>query len=236
MDRMKLAIAAVVFLGVMTSQAAARCCGDCDDDGEVGINELIRAVLNSLDGCSDEPRFVDNGDGTVTDNETGLMWEKKTGTLGEGRDCPDFRSPRLSTCGDPHNVNNRYQWSIDGERLDGPVRTDFLDVLNDEAGDGASCFAGHCDWRLPTMGGIDFFSVVNAGELDSIVDCSVGPPCIDASFGVTASEIYWSSSTAVRGLFDSDPTSAWGRGFARGSLFRVGKLSDFYVRAVRGGY
>ncbi|TMA85936.1 MAG: DUF1566 domain-containing protein, partial [Deltaproteobacteria bacterium] len=27
-------------------------------------------------------RFVDNGDGTVTDNETGLIWEKKTGTVG----------------------------------------------------------------------------------------------------------------------------------------------------------
>lgn len=26
-------------------------------------------------------RFVDNGDGTVTDNETGLMWEKGTGPI-----------------------------------------------------------------------------------------------------------------------------------------------------------
>ena len=36
--------------------------------------------------CADfvqpQPRFVDNGDGTITDNQTGLMWEKKTGTLG----------------------------------------------------------------------------------------------------------------------------------------------------------
>ena len=28
------------------------------------------------------PRFVDNGDGTVTDNQTGLQWEKKTTTVG----------------------------------------------------------------------------------------------------------------------------------------------------------
>jgi hypothetical protein len=28
------------------------------------------------------PHFVDNGDGTVTDNVTGLMWEQKTGVAG----------------------------------------------------------------------------------------------------------------------------------------------------------
>src|SRR5690242_10587120 len=33
------------------------------------------------------PRFVDNMDGTVTDNETGLQWEKKTGTVGTGVLC-----------------------------------------------------------------------------------------------------------------------------------------------------
>ena len=29
-------------------------------------------------GCAPDHRFVDNGDGTVTDNCTGLMWQKDT--------------------------------------------------------------------------------------------------------------------------------------------------------------
>jgi Protein of unknown function (DUF1566) len=33
-------------------------------------------------GCPSEGRFVDNGDGTVTDNCTGLMWQKDTGSDG----------------------------------------------------------------------------------------------------------------------------------------------------------
>lgn len=36
-------------------------------------------------GCPNEGRFVDNGDGTVTDNCTGLMWQKDTGDVsGDG--------------------------------------------------------------------------------------------------------------------------------------------------------
>lgn len=34
------------------------------------------------------PRFVDNGDGTITDNLTGLMWEKKPGGGNTGTDTP----------------------------------------------------------------------------------------------------------------------------------------------------
>jgi hypothetical protein len=37
-------------------------------------------------GCPSEGRFVDNQDGTVTDNCTGLMWQKDTGNDGNGLD------------------------------------------------------------------------------------------------------------------------------------------------------
>jgi hypothetical protein len=37
------------------------------------------------EGCRTQPRYVDNGDGTVTDNCTGLMWQKHTAdTNGDG--------------------------------------------------------------------------------------------------------------------------------------------------------
>jgi hypothetical protein len=79
---------------------------------------------------------VDNGDGTATDNLTGLMWEKKY----PGR-------------GDIHDSNNAYSWSIDGTNPNGTLYTDFLAQLNKNITDDPSqlCFARHCDWRIPTL-------------------------------------------------------------------------------------
>ncbi|HYC55817.1 MAG TPA: hypothetical protein VEL28_12860 [Candidatus Binatia bacterium] len=38
--------------------------------------------------------------------------------------------------------------------FDGTAKTAFLDRLNDLANGGANCFAGHCDWRLPSEEGL----------------------------------------------------------------------------------
>jgi hypothetical protein len=60
----------------------------CDNDtcpGQDGFYETA---------CSVEGRFVDNGDGTVTDNCTGLMWQKDTAdTNGDGQIDGDDRLP-----------------------------------------------------------------------------------------------------------------------------------------------
>ena len=37
--------------GPTATASAPLCCGDCNGDGVVGINELIKAVNNALDGC-----------------------------------------------------------------------------------------------------------------------------------------------------------------------------------------
>src|SRR5712692_6064603 len=79
--------------------------------------------------CADaeqpQPRFVDNSDGTITDNQTGLMWEKKTGTLGNATLCLD-----PTDCPNPHDVNNAYIWTnifIPGDTApDGSLFTNFL--------------------------------------------------------------------------------------------------------------
>ncbi len=164
-------------------------------------------------GCTDD-RFVDNGDGTVTDNSTNLMWEKKTGALGGYAVCPGG-----ATCGDVHDVNNAYAWST-GEPYnpDGPAFFSFLAELN-----GPSPFAGHDDWRLPTI-----------TELKSIVDlgapgCGSGSPCIDPVFGATQSDTHWSSTT-----YQSTPSNAWAVNFfyGSGSTYKTG---GYYVRAVRAG-
>jgi len=79
----------------------------CSEDG-----------MNPGDGLAGgQERFIDNGDGTVTDADTGLMWEKKTGTVGISVLCDS-----TDTCPDPHDVNNLYTWSRTGTVFDGGGR------------------------------------------------------------------------------------------------------------------
>src|SRR5439155_2130664 len=67
----------------------------------------------------DNPRFVDNGDGTVTDRLTALQWEKKDNL---------DNSPNPA---DPHDADNSYTWSApSGTAADGTAFMSFLASLN----------------------------------------------------------------------------------------------------------
>jgi uncharacterized protein DUF1566 len=149
-------------------------------------------------------RFVDNGE-TVTDNLTGLMWEKKQNLDG------------TANVADPHDADNLYTWSVTGAPGDGSVFTDFLPALN-----GGGCFAGECDWRLPTR-----------DELQTILSepepCAASP-CIDPLFGPTAPSFYWSSTSDAM-----CPTDAWSVDFHDGMVYGPDKSTSYSARAVRGG-
>jgi hypothetical protein len=98
-------------------------------------------------------------------------------------------------CADPHDVNNRYGW---GEGL-GSTEL-LLAALNDRAGSSgdASCFAQHCDWRLPTEEELRTLTIGRSAGSGPRFHCDAAP-CIDPGFaavgGVTAPSVYWSSST-----------------------------------------
>jgi len=172
-------------------------------------------------------RFVDNGNGTVTDRRTCLTWEKKTGTFGDLAAC-------ARTCPDPHDVNNSFSWSTAAPwNFDGTAATDFLAKLN------ASAFGGHADWRLPTSAGSPSDPTGQDAELESILTATypcTGSPCIDAVFGPTVAYYYWSSSTRA-----GYPEDAWSVHFGNGQVHPFVKggdsrqVFDAYVRAVRGG-
>ena len=163
-------------------------------------------------------RFVDNGDGTVTDHQTRLMWEKK--------DSAD----RVANYNNPHDVNNVYPWSAykdEGSSIpDGGAFADFLARLNNcVSSDGRTLsggFAGQCDWRLPQI-----------GELRSIINCSYST-CLDPIFGPTATSgftFYWSATTDA-----NQPLGAWGVNFNDHGFFSpaLAKANAFIrVRAVR---
>ncbi len=154
----------------------------CAGTGQDG--ELLKGAARS---------YTDNLDGTITDNTTGLEWEKLT-------------NPGDSSI---HDWTNTYTWA----GAFGKIAT-----LNT-----ATCFAGHCDWRLP-----------NFNELQTLVNYGLVNPAIDPAFNsggsFTVSSGYWSSTT-----YQATPSSAWNVFFYGGYVFAVDKGGSGYVRAVRGG-
>jgi hypothetical protein len=201
----------------------------CASNGDVAV------IYNGSWVCkSSLPHYVDNGDGTVTDNVTGLQWEKKTGTVG---------TPNPA---DVHDANNTYTWSATGTAADGSLFATFLATLNgwdsydvttgQYVNNGVieisiyppSCFANRCGWRIPTI-----------AELATILDttaagCNEGSPCIDPVFGPTPTSCYWSSSSGL-------PSEAWVDcllpAYTNPVVYHrtFPKQVIWYARAVRGG-
>jgi len=186
-------------------------------------SDAVVSYQGALVCASSVPRYVANGDGTLTDNQTGLMWEMQT-----------------STCsGEVTCYSNSYLWTSTYSLADGTLFTSFIAGLNGgdyyspsdgqdvNAGPG-SCFAKHCDWRIPTI-----------AELQTIIEttasgCGSGSPCIDPAFGPTQAGNFWSSSAVL-----NFPQNAWVVYFYDGRTFGAGgvgeKISLYQARAVRSG-
>src|SRR6185503_11153446 len=71
--------------------------------------------------------FQDNGDGTITDLNTGLKWEKKVGSNDFENEC----TGELGQCANPHDADNSYSWTVATPAFNGHVVTIFLEQLND---------------------------------------------------------------------------------------------------------
>lgn len=183
------------------------------DDGLIGGQTV--AYTSRVAGLVAGIRFVDNDDGTVTDRQTGLQWEKKTALDG------------AADASNPHDADNVYTWTAGSTAPDGTAYTDFLVRLNGASADGVTlsgCFADHCDWRLPTV-------VELAGIVDTdVAGCGSGSPCIPSTFGPTVANHHWTATSET-----VPPDFAWLITFLSGLVDEDPKTATAYVRAVRGG-
>jgi len=161
--------------------------------------------------------YTDNGDGTITDNTTGLMWEKKDDSDGI------------------HGKDRYFTWGLTSApyTMDGTIVTEFLAELN-----APPCFARFCDWRIPNVKELQTLVDYEVPLPGPTVDPAFHHPsgcagCTDVtvpSCSCTAADRYWSSTT-----YRFDPQNAWNTTFSYGNVIFVFKSGTSAVRAVRGG-
>ena len=176
--------------------------GDCDQPDacvHTGLSCLGNCRFD-FSGCTSESqaaaqRFVDQGNGTATDRLTGLTWELK---------CTDAQ------CAERHQVLSAVGWQS--------AASEWIAALNAEK------FAGHNDWRLPTLEELRTL-------LAAVPPCPT-EPCAVAAWprNSTAPEGYWSSTT-----FSIDKHRAWAVSFRDGDVYTAEKGDKLHVRAVRQG-
>jgi hypothetical protein len=112
------------YAGVDNSENLAKC---STKYGATWGKLQVKALASPASETCDAARFVDNGNGTITDNLSTLQWEQKTDDA------------------TVHDKDNFHTWSASGTAADGTAFTNLLATIN-----GAG-FAGQYDWRLPTL-------------------------------------------------------------------------------------
>ncbi len=154
--------------------------------------------------------YVDNGDGTITDLNTGLMWEKK------GDD------------GGLHDNGNTYPWWSTNPSVD--AIWDWLDDVNAEGGTG---FAGYSDWRIPNvkeLHSLIYYETINP-SIDPVFDTGCVAGCTVTTCSCTGASSTWSATSAA--VFTNLAITVT---FSDGSVTnRRKRLFSLHVRAVRGG-
>ncbi len=135
------------------SSGSAVACGGTGHDGEIQAGATLS--------------YLDNGDGTITDLNTGLMWEKK------------------SDDGSIHDKDTTYIWD------------DAFAVHVAGLNDPNAPFAGHTDWRMPNYKELNsILDLERPGpSVDPVFNTGCVSACTVTTCSCTVSSSYWSSTS-----------------------------------------
>ncbi len=195
--------------------------------GAAWAGDGVVALQTADPSCADptnSDRYIDCGNGTVTDNATGLVWLQDANCIG-------------SAGGGVGTPPGEVDWR---------TAMEFVAGLSDKpAGSAAAHDCGLSDgsspgeWRLPSVEEWEAM-VADAVALgcDPTITNDAGNGCWDVacvtvgacSFSGVVSSIYWSASTRV-----SVPSTAWVAFLSFGTVGGGAKAADYYVWPVRGG-
>jgi hypothetical protein len=224
---------------------------------EPALESLIRNHANLVAfELSGDSRFVTNTDGTVTDQQSKLTWEKKV------------KLDSITDYSNLHDADNSYLWantcSVNTGKRCQPSAAAAAACAAGVDGDATGCdectggdgtctfysastiwewlvslntaaFAGHNDWRLPKLSELE--TIVDRNDttepaVDAAFDgASCGGSCTDitsAACSCTRPGEHWSSTTI-------GAEGAWFVDFSYGRVDGFFKDGTWSVRAVRGG-
>jgi hypothetical protein len=154
-------------------------------------------------------RYRDHGDGTVTDVQTRRQWMR----------CSLGQTWQGACIGEA----KKYTWQ---------AALDAAGALNRQGG-----YAGHRDWRVPTIEELRTLAYCSSGQPKTWND--TGKPCegdyerptlYQPAFPNTPTLWYWPSS-----VYASHPDHAWSVYFNDGGVSAGHKAFDNHVRLARGG-
>lgn len=165
------------------------------------------------------PSYTDNGDGTITDNNTGLMWAKTTDTNGDGKitvaDKLSYEDGQIYA--NELTLGGHSDWRVP------TIKEQYSLILFD--GQDPSGLNGAGDYSLKTFIDLDYFDF-NSGDMEA------GERLIDSQ--------YLSSTKYVSTTMKGDET-IFGVNFIDGRIKgygakspRTGEDKSFYLLVVRG--
>jgi len=205
------------------------------------------------------PRFVDNSNGTITDNATGLMWVKNTSLIIPGAVGVHATNQIQVAQGDwvpetPYAAADVVHDAVGGLKYVCAVghTSGSVDFATDLAAHPTYWRQTVWVWDANSLNELNTFEwapaiancealeyagysdwrMPNIRELRSLVDYTVYEPAINSTYFYLYSTSICLSSTTVA----MSATLAWAVKFQYGLIQDVGKSSDFYgVIPVRGG-
>ena len=190
-----------------------------DDDGDLEIGPDFA--------------YTDNGDGTVTDGNTGLTWEKYGDDGG-------MHDQNLLGNGNHACARHLARVNFTRDDLEGmPAFANDLALMTScttdadcvGIGNGLCGHAGFQDWRMPNRH--EMHSIVNIGNASPAISSAFNDNCVlgcnvkDCS--CTVDTPHWTSTTR-----EASTTQAWVVIFEHGIMEPQAKTVTRHVRAVRG--